>query len=330
MPRNPYYSGPVSDHFDGTRFFIEGHPLPITAREFLQWKLRFGAARWPQSLPAPPRDKPPVRVEGSALRVSYVGHATLLLQTRGLNILIDPVWSDRVSPFTFAGPRRTMPPGIAFDDLPKLDAILLSHNHYDHLDTRTLSALARRGDAPVLTPLGNDTILRRHDPVIRARAFDWGESVDLSPDVSLCFEPCYHWSARGAQDRRMALWCAFVLRTPDGAVYHIADTAYGAGAIFKEAREKHGPIRLAILPIGAYEPRRFMRHQHVNPGEAVRIFEDCGAANALAHHWGTFQLTDEAQDAPPRALAEALKARGIAPDRFVTRLPGEVYEAPPT
>ena len=126
MPRNPYYSGPVSDHFDGTRFFIEGHPLPITAREFLQWKLRFGAARWPQSLPAPPRDKPPVRVEGSALRVSYVGHATLLLQTRGLNILIDPVWSDRVSPFTFAGPRRTMPPGIAFDDLPKLDAILLS------------------------------------------------------------------------------------------------------------------------------------------------------------------------------------------------------------
>ena len=328
MPRNRYYSGPVSDHFDGTRFFVPGHPPPISALEFLQWKLSLRAARWPPALAPPPQDRPPARVKAGALRVSCVGHATVLIQTRGLNILVDPVWSQRVSPFNFAGPKRIMPPGIAFDDLPPLDAILLSHNHYDHLDLSTLSALARRGGAPVLTPLGNDTILRRHDPAIRAQTFDWGDSVALSPQVSLHFEPCYHWSARGARDRRMALWCAFVLRTPDGAVYHIADTAYGAGAIFKQARAKHGPIRLAILPIGAYEPRRYMRDQHVNPAEAVQIFEDCGAAFALAHHWGTFQLTDEAQDAPPQALAAALAARAIAPERFAVRRPGEFFDAP--
>ncbi len=328
MARNPYYSGPVSDHFDGTRFFIAGHPLPITGLEFLQWKLRFGATRWPRAVDAPPQDKPPARVGDGALRVSYAGHASLLIQTRGVNILVDPVWSQRPSPLTFAGPVRVQPPGIAFDNLPQLDAILLSHNHYDHLDTRTLSALARRFDAPVLTPLGNDTILKRHDPAIRAQAFDWGASVELAPGVAVHFEPSYHWSARGTRDRRMALWCAFVIRTPDGAIYHIADTAYGTGAIFRQAREKHGPVRLAILPIGAYEPRRFMQNQHVNPAEAVQIFSDCGAAHALAHHWGTFQLTDEPCDAPPRALAAALAAAGIAPGRFVTRRPGEVFDVP--
>lgn len=328
MPRNPYYSGPVSDHFDGARFCIAGHPLPITAFEFLQWKLRFGAARWPRAVPAAPPDRPPARVEGGALRVSYIGHATVLIQTRGVNILIDPVWSQRPSPISFAGPKRAQPPGVAMDDLPKLDAILLSHNHYDHLDTATLSALARRDTAPVLTPLGNDAILKRHDPAIRAQAFDWGASVTLAQGVSVHFEPSYHWSARTMRDRRMALWCAFVIRTPDGAVYHIADTAYGEGVIFRNTRAKHGPIRLAILPIGAYEPRRFMRNQHVNPAEAVQIFQDCGAAYALAHHWGTFQLTDEPQDAPPRALATALAAAGIAPRRFQTRRPGEVFEVP--
>lgn len=329
MARNPYYSGPVSDHFDGTRFFIPGHPEPISFRDLLKWRLSSGKAVWPRHAVTLPQDRPPPRVAGCALRVSYIGHASMLVQTRGLNILLDPIFAERASPTRLAGPRRAQPPGIAFADLPEIDVILVSHNHYDHLDVATLKNLAQRFAAPVLTPLGNDAIMRKASSAIEAQAHDWGAAVEIGAGVSVHFEPAYHWSARGAFDRRMALWCAFVLRTPDGAIYFVGDTAYGAGGIFADVPQQHGPVRLAILPIGAYAPRRYMRHQHVNPAESVQIFEDCGAAHALAHHWGTFQLTDEAQDAPPQALAQALAARGIAPERFVTRLPGQVFDVPP-
>jgi L-ascorbate metabolism protein UlaG (beta-lactamase superfamily) len=327
MPRNIYYNGPKSDHFDGERFFIRGITRDKTRGEFLRWRLRRGAkAKWPKRAASPFRDHPPERVEGSTLRVSYVGHASVLIQTRGLNILIDPVWAERASPLKWAGPKRVNAPGISLENLPKLDAVLVSHNHYDHLDLVTLSKLAKMHAPRVLTPLGNDVIMRRHDKHIDAEAFDWGARVPLNGEVAVHFEPAYHWSARGLRDRRMALWCAFVIETPDGAIYHIADTGWGDGAIFSAAREKHGDIRLAILPIGAYEPRWFMRDQHVNPEESLRVFQLCGARRAMAHHWGTFQLTDEAIDEPPRALREAMKAAGVADELFRVCRPGEAIE----
>jgi L-ascorbate metabolism protein UlaG (beta-lactamase superfamily) len=180
-----------------------------------------------------------------------------------------------------------------------------------------------------LTPLGNDTIMRNYDKKINAEAYDWNESVALSTEIKVHFEPCQHWSARGLRDSRMALWAAFVFETPAGKIYHIGDTGYGKGELFRNLRVKHGVFRLAILPIGAYEPRTILRTNHIDPEEAIRIFQDCGASFALAHHWGTFQLTDEAIDEPPKRLAIALERAGIAGDYFQVRRPGEVFDVPP-
>lgn len=256
----------------------------------------------------------------------FVGHASFLVQTAGLNILLDPVWSVRASPFRRIGPKRVNDPGIPFADLPPVDAVLVSHGHYDHLDIATLSRLAAAHRARVITPLGNDAIMRSRDSVIAAEAYDWDQRVGLGAGVTVTLIPTRHWTARSLRDRNMALWASFVIDTPGGKIYFVADSGYGDGRYFRQARERHGAPRLAILPIGAYEPRWFMRDMHMNPAEAVQAFVDCGAEFALAHHFGTFQLTDEAIDAPVEALAEALKDAGIAAERFRALQPGQVWE----
>jgi L-ascorbate metabolism protein UlaG (beta-lactamase superfamily) len=322
-----YYTGPVSDHFDGERFFDAQGAPPRSRGDLFRWFLqrRFyrTKAKWPARAPSPFADRPPPRVEGAACRVVYVGHASWLIQTAGLNILLDPIWSQRASPFRNVGPKRVNDPGIAFEDLPPIDVVLVSHAHYDHLDLATLSRLAATHPPRVITPLGNDTIMRNHDVAIAAEGFDWDDRVDLGA-AAVTLIPTSHWSARNLSDRNMSLWASFVIDAPCGKIYFVGDSGYGGGRLFRRARERNGPFRLAILPIGAYEPRWFMRDQHMNPAEAVQAFADCGAALALAHHYGTFQLTDEAIDAPLLALAEALRAAGIAPERFRALRPGEV------
>lgn len=326
--RNPYYDGPVSDHFDGVRFFNPDHLWSKSFGDALRGVWFADKAKWPVNWPSPFRDVPPQRVGGADLRVSAVGHATHLIQTQGLNILTDPVWSERCSPVSFAGPKRACPPGIAFDDLPRIDVVLLSHNHYDHFDVDTLSRLARRDSPRVVTPLGNDAILKAHDAAIRAEAHDWGATVRLSPEVSTTLLPAYHWSARGVTDRRKALWCAFAVDAVEaGNVYFAGDTALASGATFRAAREAHGPFRLAILPIGAYEPRWFMKDQHMDAREAVTAFELLGAESAIGCHWGVFQLTAEAIEAPADLLAATLREKGVSPSAFRALRPGEVWES---
>jgi L-ascorbate metabolism protein UlaG (beta-lactamase superfamily) len=323
-----YYDGPLSDHFDGTRFFDTHGVPPKSLAELARWLTDRDRKRaeWPSWAPSPFTDRPPRRVDGAAWRVSYVGHASFLLQAAGLNILIDPVWSERASPFTFAGPKRVNDPGIAFDALPPIDVVLVSHNHYDHLDVTTLAALVTPHRPRVITPLGNDTIMRAHDASIMAEARDWYERIVLGPGVAVTLVPSRHWSARGPLDRNKALWAAFVIETPAGRIFHVADSGYGDGFHFKDARERFGPFRLAVLPVGAYEPRWFMRDQHMNPEEAVMAFRDCGAELALGHHYGTFQLTDEAIDAPVEALKAARAAAGVAAETFRLLKPGEAWE----
>jgi L-ascorbate metabolism protein UlaG (beta-lactamase superfamily) len=325
-----YYTGPVSDHFDGERFFDPHGAPPRGRRDLLRWMAdRYGRgtrAKWPAWAPSPDVDRPPVRVEGAAWRVSYVGHASWLVQTAGLNILLDPVWSERASPFQFAGPKRVNDPGIAFADLPPIDVVLVSHAHYDHLDVATLSRLAKAHRPRVITPLGNDTIMRGHDPAIAAEAHDWNDRADIGAGVAVTLVATQHWSARSLSDRNMSLWASFVIEAPGGKIYFVADSSYGDGRTFREAGQRHGPFQLALLPIGAYEPRWFMSDQHVNPAESVQAFIDCGAETALGHHYGTFQLTDEAIDAPLYALADALRVAGISPERFRTLRPGEVWQ----
>jgi L-ascorbate metabolism protein UlaG (beta-lactamase superfamily) len=322
------YSGPVTDHFDGQHFHDPDGAPPKSLSDVLRWQ--FGRERkratWPAWAPSPYADTPPARVNGGKARLSFVGHASWLIQTAGLNILVDPVWSERCSPFSFAGPKRHNDPGIAFEALPTIDIVLVSHGHYDHLDMKTLSRLAKNYAPRVITPLGNDITMRAADDAIKAEAFDWQDRVELGNGVAVTLVPTRHWSARGPFDRNRALWASFVLETPAGKLYIVCDSGYGTGSHFRRVAAAHGPIRLAILPIGAYEPRWFMRDQHMNPEDAVKALADCGAEQALAHHHGTFQLTDEAIDAPATALGEALDAANVPREKFAVLQPGQVVE----
>ena len=326
---NRYYEGPASDHFDGTHFFNPDGVEPKGFVDLLKWQLGGGRKVWPEQFPSTFRDVPPERVEGAELRVSFVGHATMLVQVAGLNVLTDPVWSQRASPVAFAGPKRVNAPGIAFDDLPKIDAVLLSHNHYDHLDGETLSRLAATHDPLVVTPLGNDTILASIDPAIRTVVGDWGDTVELADGVTVRFEPAHHWSARGLADRRHALWAAFVLDAgAAGRIYHVGDTGFHRGINYEAARAKYGSFRLAILPFGAFEPRGFMRGQHQNPDEAVQGHLLCGAEHTLGHHWGTFQLTNESIEDQIEELRAAREKHNVAEDRFRRLMPGAAWDVP--
>ncbi|WP_244404140.1 MBL fold metallo-hydrolase [Fulvimarina pelagi] len=326
---NPYYNGPPSDHFDGTLFFNPGGEEPKGFADLLRWKLGTNAAQWPSRWPQqqPSASETPARVSGETLRVTMVGHATLLIQVAEFNIITDPVYSYRASPVGFAGPERVSEPGIPFDDLPPIDLILLSHNHYDHLDLDTLARLAQRDNPLVCTPLGNDTIVRDRVPGMRIVSQDWGDVADIGPLRVHC-EPTHHWSARGVTDRRMALWSSFMVESPAGRIYFVGDTGFHNGRNYRAAREKHGPVRLAVLPIGAYEPRWFMRPQHQNPEEAVVGFQLLDAAYAIGHHWATFQLTNEAITEPRESLHAALDARSIARDRFRPLIAGETFDVP--
>jgi L-ascorbate metabolism protein UlaG (beta-lactamase superfamily) len=328
VARMKTYSGPASDHFDGQRFFDPDGVPPKSLGQILRWQFGRGRKRavWPDWAPSPHADVPPARVDGNQVRLVFVGHASWLIQTAGLNILVDPVWSERASPFAFAGPKRHNDPGIAFDALPPIDIVLVSHGHYDHLDMRTLSKLVASFAPRVITPLGNDLTMKDADSAIKPEAFDWHDRVELGNGVAATLVPTRHWSARGLFDRNKALWASFVLETAAGKIYIVCDSGYGDGSHFRRVAAAHGPLRLAILPIGAYEPRWFMGDQHMDPSDAVMALADCGAAQALAHHHGTFQLTDEAIDAPAIALGEALDAAKLPREKFAVLKPGQVVE----
>jgi L-ascorbate metabolism protein UlaG (beta-lactamase superfamily) len=321
---NRYYSGQPSDHFDGLRFFNPDHAeTDRSFRDLLRWKLKGRSAVWPRSVPVR-QTVPDARVAG--VRATIVGHASVLVQAGGLNVLTDPVWSERASPLAFAGPRRVWAPGIAFKALPQIDAVLLSHNHYDHMDMPTLRRLNLEHRPLIVTPLGNDAILRRAIPGVRVVAGDWWDRIDIGKGGDVTIVPAYHWSARTGRDRRMALWSGFMLNTGGGRAHFLGDTGYGNGRIFREVRRQIGRPDLALIPIGAYAPRWFMSAQHTDPNEAVQILEDLEAARAVGIHWGVFQLTDERRDEPPALLHEALERRGIAKNLFPAGEPGLSYE----
>ena len=336
-----YYRGPDSAHFDGRRFFNPGPQGAARHGGPARYVNRLISAddrhRWPSQVAVRPT-VPPRRVEGEDMVVTWIGHATALVQSQGLNILTDPIWSRTASPFPPIGPDRVRDPGVRFEDLPRIDLILVSHNHYDHLDLPTLKRLWERDRPLIVTSLGNDAILLRAG--IESAAFDWGKGTDIpcrwSPPPGIQYRaaprPCgvivervQHWSSRWASDRNRALWSGFTVRLPGGNLFFAGDTGWGDGSWADEAARR-GPIRLALLPIGAYAPRDVMKPNHVDPAEALDVFERLNPAMALGIHWGTFRLTDEGRDAPPVALAMELDLAGIPAERFVAAEPGGVYD----
>lgn len=323
--KNRYYQGPVSDHFDGSRFFHPG--LPASDKSLLQvlrWRLLGKRTRWPQIVPAMEGVKPEKRVEH--LRITFVGHASLLVQVAGCNILVDPVWAARASPLSRFGPRRRNAPAIAFSDLPPINIVLVTHNHYDHMDLAFLERLWARDQPRLVSSLGNDGVIQATAPKVPVLTGDWWDEVPLFHGITATIVPAYHWSSRHLADRRMALWSGFFLRTAYGSLYCAGDTAYRDGRIFHEIRERLASPDLAILPIGAYAPRWFMETQHVNPEEAIQIALDCGAKQVLGIHWGTFQLTDEPYLEPEERFYAAAREAGFAAGTVRALRPGDVYQ----
>jgi L-ascorbate metabolism protein UlaG (beta-lactamase superfamily) len=321
-----YYRGPASDHFDGEHFFNPDLPSPGRAdpRRLLNRWVSSERAAWPERVPVRPT-VPPRRVMGEAMLVTWIGHSTVLVQTDGLNVLTDPIWSERASPFSFVGPRRVRAPGVRFEDLPRIDLVLVSHNHYDHMDLPTLRRLWDRDRPLIVTSLGNDTILGRAG--IESAARDWGGSIAVRRGLDVLVERNHHWGSRWGSDRNRALWSAFTIRLPGGNIFFAGDTGWGDGAWVGEAA-RHGPFRLAILPIGAYLPRDVMQDSHIGPAEALRIFTILNPTRALAVHWGTFQLAFDAIDDPPRALAALEHRHGIAPGLFAVTEVGRSFRVP--
>jgi L-ascorbate metabolism protein UlaG (beta-lactamase superfamily) len=317
---------PISDHCDGRRFFNPRGKFERSFLRLLRWKMAGSATRWPERIELTPQ-MPPAAPRDGRLAATWINHATFLLQTRHGNVLTDPVWSERAGPGSF-GPRRVHPPGVRFDDLPKIDAVLLSHDHYDHCDVTTLKRLAVR-DAPlVIAPLGHRALLTSagvaRDKIVE---LDWWQSHPFgrasgNGAATITLTPARHWSNRATGSVNGRLWGGFFLRTNETTAWFAGDTAYD-DRVFREIGAKLGAPHLALIPIGAYAPRWFMAQVHCDPAEAVQIHRDVGARRSIGMHWGTFQLTDEGRDAPPAALAEARRAAGIAADAFHVLAPGE-------
>lgn len=287
-------------HFDGKHFYNPDAPQARGLLDVLRWKLTSRVEPSPRFVADVEQTIPPRTVEGSQISITLVNHSTVLIQQSGLNLLTDPIWSDRASPFSWAGPKRRRSPGVRMQDLPPIHAVLLSHNHYDHLDLPTLRQLGLHGNCTFVIGARGARLLRSAK-IAPVYELDWGESLNLS-GCRVHSVPALHFSARGILDRNRTLWCGYLIEYPERLVYFAGDTAFGNH--FVQIRERFGPPHLALLPIGAYEPRWFMSAVHMSPEEAVKAHGILGAKTSIAIHHGTFQLADDGIDTPKKRLAD--------------------------
>jgi L-ascorbate metabolism protein UlaG (beta-lactamase superfamily) len=319
MTGGPGYRGPRSDHFDGRVFRNALGAAGKSFGDFWRWQRTRRPKPWPRWVENSATPALPSTLAGDELALTFVNHITFLVQFAGLNVLTDPVYSERVSPFQSAGPRRVRAPGIPFDALPPVHLVLLSHNHYDHLDLATLRRLTATHRPRIVTGLGNAAFLHEHgiDDVVE---LDWWQTMPAA-GTDITFTPARHWSGRGIRGRNRTLWGGFVLRHAATQLYFAGDTGYGPH--FTEIRRRHGAVDVALLPIGAYEPRWFMQEQHMDPDDAVRAHLDLGARTSIATHFGCFQLTDEAIDDPVLELATARRRHAVGEQAFAVLEVGE-------
>ena len=316
----PKYTGPVTDHFDGKKFFTPGGKPAQGLGGVLKWMTNRKRTPWKEQKEIPFADAPPERV-GRGARITFVNHSTFLIQVDGINILTDPIWSERTSPFQWAGPKRMRPPGIRFEDLPKIDVVLLSHNHYDHLDLNTMKRIFEKHQPKIICALGVKAYLDS-EKLTGSTDLDWWQEFALNDALRIQAVPAQHFTGRGTFDRDATLWCGFVIIRPGGNIYFVGDTGYNE-FFFKEIGERCAPIEIALVPIGAFKPEWFMSPIHCSPAEAVKIHVEIKATMSIATHFGTFPLADDGEDEPVRGLHQALKENGILCERFINLEQGE-------
>lgn len=304
----PTYKGPVSNHFNGKKFVNKDGYHAKGFSELIKWVRERKPGKWVYKQDAKIGPRPLPRYDGG-VRITFVNHSTFLIQVDGVNIITDPVWSERVSPFTFAGPKRMRPPGIKFEDLPKIDLVLLSHNHYDHLDIDTIRKIHDKSNPKYIVPLGVGAYLRSKN-IDALQELDWWQTTSFGKGFTIECVPAQHFSGRGILDRDKTLWCGYCVHGNHGNIYFAGDTGYNPET-FKEIGSRTKPT-LAIIPIGAFKPEWFMSPIHCSPDEAVQIYKDLGSPASIASHFGTFPLADDSCDDPVNRLREVSKAKGIS------------------
>ena len=315
---------PMSDHFDGRRFHNRV-PFPdysVVDEIKIAWELRTKKRNWPVRFTTTPY-RAPAEPLGHGVRVQWIGHSTTLIQTPSLSIVTDPILFDSIGP-PLLGPGTVTNPGIVIDSLPTIDLILISHNHYDHLDLRSLHALVdrQRSHPPTILAGRGVGALLKGDGLSRVSEMDWDESVTAN-DTRIYFLEAIHTSRRGARDTNKALWGSFLIDSPAGRVYFAGDTAYGPH--FRNIYEKYGAPTVSLLPIGAYEPRWFMYRMHMNPDEAVRAHLDLHSQASIGIHFGLIDNAGESYEAPGDDLLAARRAHGVEGTAFVVPRYGQVF-----
>ncbi len=336
-----YYEGPQSGHYDGERFFnpdegqgewtndvVRGPGRP-RGTFILRWLTGTDDRQvWPERVEvATVKPKTLPALKPGEMRATWVGHATVLIETPGFTMLTDPIWAERAGPLGF-GPKRVTKPGIAIADLPKIDLVIVSHNHYDHMDLATLKQLWNRDKPAIVTSLGNDTIIKSAG--VEAIPMDWATNRQIGA-ATVHVTRNHHWGSRWMKDRNRALWSSFTVDTPSGSVFFAGDTGYGDGLWPAEAaKAAGGKIRFAMIPIGAFRfsPGQMWTGSHIGPHHAVKVYQGLGAAYALPIHWGTFQLSSEARDTPPKMLALEAACANLDPAAFAAKEIGVPFMVP--
>ena len=310
----PKYKGPVTDHFDGKQFSNPGKIKAKGFREVIQWMVNRKQGPWKEKRDLVYGGKPAARVD-QGIRITFVNHSTFLIQVDGLNLITDPVWSFRTSPMQWAGPKRMRPPGVKLEDLPRIDVMLLSHNHWDHLDIATVKKIYETDHPKIITPLGVKTFLEL-EGIRGAVDIDWWQEEIITNSLKIQSVPAQHFSGRGMFDRDATLWSGYVIKRPAGNIYFVGDTGYNE-ITFREIGRRCAPIEIALVPIGAFKPQWFMSPIHCSPEEAVKIHQESGAKTSIATHFGTFPLADDGEVEPVIELKKALQKSGVNDESFV-------------
>ncbi len=316
----PGYKGEAMAHFDGQQFKNQSGIEAKGFGDLFKFLSNRKKEPWTKNMDIPYGPAPETNPDPQKLKITFVNHSTFLIQYKGLNILTDPVWSQRTSPFQFAGPERMRPPGIKFEDLPKIDLILISHNHYDHLDANTMRKLAAKFNPKVISPLGISAFVKKLG-FENTKDLDWWE-ISSFQELRITAVPAQHFSGRGMFDKNATLWAGYVIQSDQKNIYFAGDTGYDKN-IFREIGRHFDSMDLAMIPIGAYKPRWFMSPIHVDPNEALGIHKDVNSKKSIAMHFGTFPLADDGQNDPIADLQKGLSELQIDQDDFIIPKEGE-------